>query len=82
MNKLPERAFAEASKLPEDQQEALAGHILEEIEAERGRDERFANSQDKLAELSRKASERIARGTTLPFDPRRSTPDGGNDPAI
>jgi hypothetical protein len=57
MNKLLERAFAEASKLPEDQQEVIAGRILEEMDAERGWDERFAKSQDKLAELSRKAGE-------------------------
>ena len=69
MNKLLEQAFAEASKLPEDQQEAIAARVLEEMEAERGWDERFAGSQDKLAELSRKAGEHIARGTTLPFDP-------------
>ena len=69
MNKLLEQAFAEASKLPEDQQEAIAGRILEEMEAERGWSERFARSQDKLAELSRRAGEHIACGTTLPFDP-------------
>ena len=69
MNKLLERAFAEAAKLSEDQQEAVASRILEDLTADCGWDERFAKSQDKLAELSRKAGEHIARGTTLPFDP-------------
>jgi hypothetical protein len=69
MNKLLERVVAEAAKLPEDQQEAIAGRILEDIEAERGWSERFAKSQDTLVELSRKAGEHIARGTTIQSDP-------------
>jgi hypothetical protein len=63
MNKLLERAVAEAAKLPDDQQDAIAGRILEDLEAERGWNERFAKSQDKLAELSRKAGEHIVRDT-------------------
>lgn len=69
MNKLLEHAFAEVAKLPEDQQEAIASRILEDVEAERGWDERFANSQGRLAELSRRAGEHITDGTTLPCDP-------------
>ncbi|HEY3776568.1 MAG TPA: hypothetical protein VGL35_00775 [Rhizomicrobium sp.] len=69
MNKLFERAFTEAAKLPDAQQEAVANRILEDIEVERGWEERFAKSQDVVAELSRKAGEHIARGTTLPYDP-------------
>jgi len=57
MNKLFECAIAEVAKLPEDRQEVIAGQILEEIEAERGWDERFARSEDRLSELSRKAGE-------------------------
>lgn len=66
MNKLLERAFTEASKLPDDQQEAVASRILDDIEVERGWEERFAESPDVRARLSRKAGEHIARGTTLP----------------
>ncbi len=69
MNKLFERAITEVAKLPEERQEAIASTILDEIGTERGWDERFAQSQDQLAELSRKAGEHIARGTTLPYDP-------------
>lgn len=69
MNKLLEKALAEVAKLPEDQQEAIASRIIEDVDAERGWDERFAKSQDMLAELSRKAGEHIARRTTQPTDP-------------
>ena len=71
MNKLFERAIAEVAKLPEDRQEAIASSILDEIEAERGWDERFARSQDRLADLSAKAGKHIADGSTLPYDPSR-----------
>ena len=69
MHKMLERAFAEVAKLPEDRQEAIARRILEDVEAERGWDERFAKSQDKLGELARRAREEVARGDVLPYDP-------------
>ncbi|OHC83589.1 MAG: hypothetical protein A3G73_10650 [Rhodospirillales bacterium RIFCSPLOWO2_12_FULL_67_15] len=69
MNKMLERAFAEVAKLPEEQQEAIARRILKDVEAERGWDERFAKSQDKLGELVRRAREEAARGDVLPHDP-------------
>ncbi len=59
-------------KLPDAQQEAIAANILDDLEAERGWEERFAKSQDNLARLSNRAGERIAEGTTLPFDPSDS----------
>jgi hypothetical protein len=67
MNKMLERAFAEVAKLPEEEQEAIASRLLEELEIERGWDERFARSQDKLAEMARKAKEQHARGETTPL---------------
>jgi hypothetical protein len=69
MNKLFERAIVQVAKLPEDQQVAIASCILDEIKAERGWDERFAQSQDRLAKLSRRAGEHIACGTTPSYDP-------------
>lgn len=69
MNKLLEKAFAEAARLPEDEQETLASLMLEEIEAERGWDQRFAETQDELGELVRRAREEVARGDVLPYDP-------------
>jgi hypothetical protein len=67
MNKLLERAVAELSRLPDDEQEAVASLIMEELAAGRGWDERFAKSEDKLAEMARRAKEQHARGETAPM---------------
>jgi hypothetical protein len=64
MNKMLEHAIAEVARLPEDEQEAIACLIIEEAAAERGWDERFAASENKLAELARKATEQHGRGET------------------
>lgn len=69
MNRLLKEAIAEAERLPEDEQETIASLILEEVNAERGWDERFAKTQDKLAAMARRAREQIARGEVFPFDP-------------
>ncbi len=75
MNKLLEKAFAEVSRLPEDEQETIASLIIEEIEAESEWEQRFANSQDQLGQLVRQAREEVERGDVLPFDPAtRPTP--------
>ncbi|OFX09039.1 MAG: hypothetical protein A2516_11290 [Alphaproteobacteria bacterium RIFOXYD12_FULL_60_8] len=67
MNKMLERAIAQAVCLPEDEQETLASLMMEEMESERAWDESFANSQDKLGELARKAKAQHARGETTPL---------------
>jgi hypothetical protein len=64
VNKLLERAVAAASRLPEDEQEAIASLILEEMAAEQGWQERFARSGGKLAELARHARAQHAAGET------------------
>jgi hypothetical protein len=69
MNKMLEQALAAIEKLPDAQQEAIAANILDDLETERGWDERFAKSQDDLARLSKRAGEHIAEDTALPFDP-------------
>jgi hypothetical protein len=71
MNKALERAFSAASSLPDDEQETIACLILEEMEAERGWEERLARSGDKLAELARRARAQHAQGETtdLAFPP-------------
>lgn len=69
MNKMLARALAAISKLPDEQQEAIAATILDDLEAEKGWQERFAKSQDRLAELSKRAGEHVTGGTTSPFDP-------------
>jgi hypothetical protein len=67
MNKMLERAIAEVSRLPEDEQETIACLMLEEIEAERAWDERFAKAPGKLAALAREAKAQHARGETTPL---------------
>jgi hypothetical protein len=69
MNALLEKAFAEIARLPEPAQETIASLILDEIQAERGWDERFANSQDQLGELVRLARGEAARGDVRPYGP-------------
>ena len=69
MNKMLERALAAVKEPPDAQQEAIAANILDDLEAERNWEERFAKSQDHLARLSKRAGKHIADDTTLPFDP-------------
>jgi hypothetical protein len=69
MNALLEKAIAEATRLPEADQEAIGRLILEEIQAERDWDERLAVTQDQLGELVRRARAEVVRGDVLPCDP-------------
>ena len=69
MNEMLRRAIDELAKLPDNEQEAYASQLLEELEAERGWEERFAKSQDMLGEMARRAREDVARGDVLPYDP-------------
>ena len=55
MSKLLEEVFAEASKLPESEQETLAAWILEELASERRWTRAFAGSPDALAQLADEA---------------------------
>jgi hypothetical protein len=57
MNKMLERAIAELAKLPEEEQEAYGRQLLDELEVDRGWDERFAKTQDVLGEMARAARE-------------------------
>jgi hypothetical protein len=52
---LLEWAFAEAAKLPQDAQEALARWILKDLAAEQRWDDAFAASADALARLADEA---------------------------
>ena len=64
-----EKAFAEAAKLPPEEQEWLARFIMEELESERRWDELFARSGDMLDRMGREALEQYHRGETEPLDP-------------
>jgi hypothetical protein len=63
------KAFAEASKLPEEEQDALARWLLEELASERRWDEAFSASQDRVAELADEALEEYRKGSTKKLDP-------------
>jgi hypothetical protein len=71
MTKLLEEAFAEASKLPEQEQDALAAVILEELASERRWDQAFADSADLLAQLADQALAEHRAGKTQVLDPER-----------
>ena len=71
MTKLLEEAFAEASKLPEQEQDALATVILEELASERRWDQAFADSADLLAQLADQALAEHRAGKTQVLDPER-----------
>jgi hypothetical protein len=73
VNVLLEKALAEVARLPEAAQETIARLILDEIEADRGWDERFVKSQDQLGELVRSARAEVERGEVLPCDPSDRT---------
>lgn len=62
MTQLLERAMQRAQELPQAGQDAVAALILEEIESERGWQERFDSSQDLLAKLAQEALDDLQAG--------------------
>ncbi len=68
MTKLLEKAFEVATKLPPEQQDALATLVLDEISSEKRWDEAFAKSQDVLAVLAKEALEAHAAGRSAPLN--------------
>ena len=71
MTNLLERAFEEASRLPEVEQNALAKWVLEELHSERQWAKTFAESEDVLDKLADEALEDKRRGKTMRLDPNR-----------
>lgn len=69
MTKLLAKAFSEAGKLPESEQDALARWLLEEIESERSWQEKFAASHSLLLRMSQEALQEDRRGETQKLDP-------------
>ena len=69
MNKLLDKAFKEAARLPESEQEALAQWLLAELQAERQWEEAFARSGDDLSELAEEALAEHRRGDTEDLNP-------------
>lgn len=75
MTQLLERAFAEASKLPGPEQDAVASLLLAELESERRWGQSFVSSQEQLAQLADEALKEYAAGETLPMDLKRDFPN-------
>ena len=71
MTTLLERAFAEAAKRPEAEQELLASRLLAELAAEDDFDRAIAASTDKLARLAAEALAEHRAGQTEELDPDR-----------
>jgi hypothetical protein len=68
MTKLLEKAFKEASKLPDIEQNTLAKWLLEELEAEKKWEQGFAESEDILERLADEALEAHKQGKTKPLN--------------
>ena len=66
-----EQAFAEASKLPRKEQDAVAYWLLAELESERRWDKLFADSQDILSKLAAEALAEHRSGRTQDFDHKK-----------
>ncbi len=68
MTKLLNKAFEEAAKLPELEQNALARWLIDEIISEKKWGKAFAESEDLLDKLADEALAEHAEGTTKPLD--------------
>ena len=73
MTQLLEKAFAEASRLSQPEQDAFAAWILEELASERRWEDDFAGSSDVLAQLADEALAEHRAGRTHELDPCRET---------
>jgi|GEM_PF-6895325 len=69
MNALLQKAIDEIARLPERDQEAMAGLILAELEGEEGWSARFAQTQDQPGELVRGARQEAETEGALAYDP-------------
>ena len=63
------KAFEEASKLPEHEQDELARFVLVELTSERRWSEAFAGSGKRLEELAEEAATEHEQGSTIALDP-------------
>lgn len=68
MTEALESAFAKVAKLPDDQQDAFAQWILEELESEQRWAKSFEKSQDILEMLADKALNEFREGKTHNLD--------------
>jgi hypothetical protein len=71
VSELLERAFAEASKLSETEQDLLASRLLAELGAEDAFDRDIAGSTETIAHLAAEAIVEHRAGLTEKLDPER-----------
>lgn len=69
MTELLQRAIEEITKLSDEQQDAIAALIVEELEDEAKWDATFSGSQDLLAELAAEAMAEYQAGQTQELNP-------------
>ncbi len=68
MTKLLEEAFSAVSGLPEEDQNRIAGLIMEELVSELRWAEKFSTSQEQLSTLEDEALEEFKKGSTKVWD--------------
>ncbi len=71
MKTVLQKAFEEASKLPEREQETLGKWLLEELASEGRWEELLSGSPDKLAQLGQEALVEHRDGQSQDLDPDR-----------
>jgi len=71
MTELLERAFTQASKLSEKEQDAMAAFLLEELSSEQRWDAAFVSSPRQLAQMAQAALREFELGETRPMDADR-----------
>ncbi len=69
MTTLLNKAFQEASKLPEVEQNAFGKWLLDELASEREWERLFAESEDVLSKLADEALQEHAEGKTRRLEP-------------
>jgi len=74
MTQLLERAFTEASKLPDAEQDAFASLLLAELDSERRWAQTFASTHAQLSTLADEALAEFEAGESLPMDLERDFP--------
>jgi len=74
VTQLLERAFTEASKLPDPEQDAFASLLLAELDSERRWAQAFAGTQDQLGALADEALREFDARETRPMDLERDFP--------
>ncbi len=72
MTKSLEEAFAKASKLPPEEQDAVAAWLLEELESENRWERLFARSKEVLGKLAAEALAEHRGGETEELDLRKT----------